>query len=59
VNDFAKYSGKGTPMKSRRGKATISHYACFKQCLTDYVMKATAMKPAMDAEIFGKIKARD
>ena len=59
VNDNAKYSGKGTPMMSRRGKSTISLYACFKQGLTEYEMKATGMKPAMDAEIIEKIKSRD
>ena len=39
INDNAKYSGKGTPMMSRRGKSTISLYACFKQDLTEMEIK--------------------
>jgi len=59
ANDNAKYSGKGTPMMSRRGKSTISLYACFKQGLTEAEMKATGLKPTMDAKVIEKIKARD
>jgi hypothetical protein len=59
ANDNAKYSGKGTPMMSRRGKSTISLYACFKQGLTEAEMKATGLKPTMDEKVIEKIKARD
>jgi hypothetical protein len=59
VNDNAKYSGKGTPMMSRRGKSTISLYACFKQGLTDAEIKATGMKPPMDASVIERIKSSD
>ena len=51
INNQAKYSGKGTPMMSRRGKSTISLYACFKQGLTESEMKATGLKPTMDPEV--------
>lgn len=51
INNQAKYSGKGTPMMSRRGKSTISLYACFKQSLTESEMKATGLKPTMDPEV--------
>lgn len=53
------YSGKGTPMISRKGKSTISQYACFKQSLTEYEIKATGLKPSMDPEIIRKITAKD
>ncbi len=59
INSFAKYSGKGTPMISRRGKSTICLYACFKQGLTDHEMEATGLKPSMDAELIEKIRTRD
>ena len=59
VNDYAKYSGKGTPMMSRRGVSTISLYACFKQGLTEVEMKSTGLKPAMDADLIERIKAKD
>lgn len=59
VNSFAKYSGKGTPMISRRGKSTICLYACFKQSLTEHEMHATGLKPTMDPELIEKIKNQD
>ena len=48
INNFAKYSGKGTPMISRRGKSTICLYACFKHNLTEFEMASTGLKPSMD-----------
>lgn len=59
INNNAKYSGKGTPMMSRRGKSTISLYACFKQSLTDAEIKATGLKPTMDPDVIKKIMAKD
>ncbi|CDW81839.1 UNKNOWN [Stylonychia lemnae] len=59
INNFAKYSGKGTPMISRRGKSTICLYACFKHGLTDIEMAATGLKPSMDPELIEKIKTKD
>ena len=59
INNFAKYSGKGTPMISRRGKSTICLYACFKHSLTDIEMHATGLKPTMDPELIEKIKTKD
>lgn len=59
INNFAKYSGKGTPMISRRGKSTICLYACFKQGLTELEMAATGMKPLLDADIIENIKNKD
>ena len=59
VNPFAKYSGKGTPMISRRGKSTICLYACFKQALSEGEMKATGLKPQMDEELIERLKEKD
>eukprot|EP00347_Sterkiella_histriomuscorum_P017160 403350437 len=59
INNFAKYSGKGTPMISRRGKSTICLYACFKHGLTEHEMEATGMKPLLDQELIDNIKTKD
>ena len=59
INNFAKYSGKGTPMISRRGKSTICLYACFKHGLTEQEMAVTGLKPMMDEDLIEDIKTKD
>lgn len=59
INNFAKYSGKGTPMISRRGKGTICLYACFKQGLTDEEKSRTGLKPALEEKLIEQILKKD
>ena len=42
----AVYSGKGTPMISKQGIATITSYNCFKQGLTKEEMARVDLSPA-------------
>jgi hypothetical protein len=48
LSNKAVYSGKGTPMISKQGVATITNYSCFKQGLTKEEKKKTGLKPAID-----------
>lgn len=54
----AVYSGKGTPMISKQGIATITSYNCFKQGLTAEEMIKTGLKPAIDQDQIAKIQAK-
>ena len=55
LSNKAIYSGKGTPMVSKQGIATISHYTCFKQGLTKEEMKKTGLRPPIKEEEVEKI----
>jgi len=59
INNFAKYSGKGTPMISRRGKSTICLYACFKHGLTEQEQEATGLRPTFDQKMLDQLKTQD
>lgn len=54
----AVYSGKGTPMISKQGIATITSYSCYKQGLTREEINKAGMKPPIDQEQINRIQAK-
>ena len=51
LSNKAVYSGKGTPMISKQGVATITNYSCFKQGLTKEEKKAETERKKAERDV--------
>jgi hypothetical protein len=59
LSSKAVYSGKGTPMVSKNGIATITFYNCFKENLTEEEKKRTGLRPSLPSDKIEQILEKD